>query len=1509
MTASGDHGRGREAARALWIKGLGSAEFEDPLTAGFADAALAELEQLQQGTPGVLREVLAGAQMSAEQLNVESFHGLIEVVQNADDLGAKEVRVAVRKRRRKQQLLIAHDGERVRLPHVLSMALAFVSTKRSDPRAKGRFGIGLKTLGRLGERLAVHCAPYHFAISGNSVRAELPQRAIKGFFDPMTTDTLLSLDLREGFDAEEFESWFSGLGSEALLFLDNVRSLRLIHIGQQRARVHHRLAESRSEPVALPGLIHACRRATLRIPGTKRSWERYEVEWPMPQRLRRAHKERSATTPIAIAIPNADSPATQIYAGLPVASSLGLPFSLNAQFDIDVARRGIQHEPLNRWLLSRVADLAASVALERLRRHPARAWAGIPLISELKSGSDSWLNERIEELAQSVQAQVKRGFRLPVRGAENRLRDFTYEAESLDGLIGQHEVDGLRPKLVFLPKASRDRDARWRRVLGELGGAHEIDVSEALTLLDWDDQDLGFHDPRWFIKLARAALERNLGGRLWSQRSVMTTDGTRIVPPMPDEGRLLLRHARDESLAARLKIAHVIDPAYLSRSRDAVIVREWLEENEMLRETPDADATLRALAARDHTDLVEISDEDLRLLRQAFVSVDQEDRLELGLAIGRVIAVDVQRWSSGKRLLSKAAPSDAYLPASIEDRDEGWSRAAGRTPELAWVHPRYRDVMRRPDEARAVRGEARQLAARTFFGLLGAKDAPRLVEPESVETRYGDPATPIQADALAPTQKNQLGALRRHATHLKRDRISPDLVAVLRDIQRDRGLRARRRRARALLSTLDREWSRSYADHTTAEAVFSYGSWHGAGTITATWLAFAIDEPWLTAEDGNKRPPKELAVRTPATEAIFGDDRSAFAYELDESDASSRAVRALGIATDPEISEILHQLEELREKKKPPDEQALALRYAAIAAACKGRDPMPDDMVGDVNVRRLRARFGTQRTKPGLIFAGARWLPPSRVFLGAPIFGNRRPFVSERSAAEKLWRTLRVERPTVSDCIDVLEEIARAEFQQADEQALVNTYLYLEEQLGGASKRERVRLQALPVWTGSTWQKKRPVYSVGDPELARALSSKLPVWQLPVAASAVPGLLEAAGIELLTETAFTAHVHETGFATGATLERHFGRAAELLHDWLTRHDPRLVAALAMEWVELASPRIAVDPALQLELRLARRADVRVAARVHIERDPLMFYFADPDALGEDDAGGAAVASLFVNGDRDKVALAWSRSWARAAKGERGAVTLAEDQENGAALEELFDQSVKGTTMPRRPKATPKRTTPGAAEPGAAQIPARHLKAIEDFGRKTVDVVEGNGGPVVRKRGRRGLRDETPPGTDIRNPKPAPQSAPLAYSEQEKEALALQVLQVAINGETQDLRDYRHLRGVGADALDKLRRYFEIKAHYGAIPDDITLTANEAERAFREGDKFFLAVIGGLEQGYETVVRVFANPLRTLDLKPTTSVTLTGVTGKRSALEVRFPRQGEEQAGTPTADPEVVTTAS
>jgi hypothetical protein len=757
-----------------------------------------------------------------------------------------------------------------------------------------------------------------------------------------------------------------------------------------------------------------------------------------------------------------------------------------------------------------------------------------------------------------------------------------------------------------------------------------------------------------------------------------------------------------------------------------------------------------------------------------------------------------------------------------------------------------------------------------------------------MDTRYNELASPIDPDSLAGPQIEALSRMERQATHLKGDRTSPDLFAVLKDIQRERGIRTRRERTRALLNTFDREWDRLYATQLRAEAVWSYNTWHRAGTIPTSWLANAMSERWLTNQKGKKRAPLSLAVRTPATEAIFGDDRDLFADGLDAKDATSKVVRELGFKIDPQVSEMIDQLRALRDNHDATDERP-ALLYAAIAAYVNKRDPAPDDMIGDLSMRRIRARFGT-RPNNGLIHVSHKWLAPSQVFLGKPIFLSRRSFVSEHSAAELLWRALGMTSPSVGDCVDVLLEIAKGAPSHDDQKILVNTYLYLDEQLNNPSKQDVARLRSLPLWDGRTWLRARPIYLVADGEVAHALSKDIPIWKLPVAQAAVGRLIDAACITALKQESFNPIYHTSAFVQGAGLERQFIAAVHLLSDWLTRHDPKLFEANSISWDELEAARIAVDPHLQIELAIEGKTPILVPARAHITRNPLTFYFADAEAAGQDEAGGRALASLFTEGDRDKLALAWNRSWDRAGKGERGEVSLVEDRGEAEALSSLFQQAkgVRGT-VPLAKRGHPQSvvTLPGIVRTPEQQLPVRHLKTIEDLSAKVTEVIGGNDAGLADRSPRRGLQEQASLGRRIGEAKSAPLTAPLAYSEQEREDLAVRVLQIAINGDLEELRDYRHLRGIGADAVDRLRRYFEIKATYGPMPDEITLTASEAERAFRETNKFFLAVVAGLEQGYETVVKIIPNPLRTLQFKPNTSLTLAGIR-RVKALEVRFP---------------------
>jgi hypothetical protein len=1489
--------RGRDAARRLWLDGL-KAEFDDPLRAEFARAAVSEFGRLQrERTPGIYRDALEGAELSAEELNVEEFHGVLEVVQNADDAGAASLRMAVRTRSGRRQLLFAHDGAPVRLPELVAMALAFVSTKREDARTKGRFGIGLKTLRRLGTTLIVHCGPYHALIEGNHIAPTSAAGPIEGLYRPDAGETLLELELHSGFETSEFKAWLERRDSSTLLFLDTLRTLQLINLRARKPSFELGLEEKAiaNYELKVGRQSLTCSEVLLTDVQSDRSWRRYAVERPVPPSApKRRHKATGKTTPLGLAVPEDVLGTGHLYAGLPLETSSGAPFSVNAQFNVNTPRTGALHDPWNGWLLERSVEFAGAVVARRFDTNPASGWAAVPLMEETKSVPDKWIRERMEAGTSAIQGRLGRTVGLEISGARRRIKDIVYEAESLGRLLDEDDFRHLYPDLVPLSRVLRDRHGRWRAVLAELDLATEIKVSDALRLLDGEAVDQ--RPVSWFIRFARAAISDGEGERLWWRRSIVLDDESRIVPPHAEaEAEVLVRHAQPGSLAARFGLARVVHPAYLTGNPEAAAVRRWLEQSEILVDGIDDEPALRALATRGASGdsaLFPAADPDLRALRDALIRLDAREQTSLGPLIGKAISVRGFRWERGKRVRMQVAPAEAYLPAKVEDRPDGWAKAAGAVPSLAWIEPSYVKTLRR------ARGDRRAPAALAFFRLLGAEAAPRLIAPSGIETRHGDPASPINFVALTPSQRE---AIRNsYTTHFKDDWLSPDLARVVADIGRERGRNRQRDRGRALLATLDREWSRLYEGHETAAAVYSSHTWYRAASVPASWRAVAMDTAWLLSAERVVRPPSELVVRTPTTEALYGRDAAVFAADVDHEMATSPAVRGLGLTTDPRVSEVVDQLIEMRAAQGDPDTTEVAVRYAAIAAAVRSVDLPADAMVGDLTVRQLRSRFGGKK-KEGLIFVEGAWLGPTHVLRGKPIFGPRRAFVPEKSHSDRLWRLLGVRTPTVSDCVAVLNEIARGRPDVEDEQVLLDTYAFLRDHLPEASRDQHRALAGLPLWTGEAWVKRRPIYLVDDREVGHALAGKLAIWRPPLTTDAVRSLLGALQVELLDDRSFTANVGAAELLAGEALGETFGAAVAHLREWLARHDQTLSQLLEIGWDELGEAAIALAPNLRLELRLAGRRPLRVPARAHLSQSPLRFEFVDEHAAGADDGGGRLLGSLFRGGDRDKVALAWANSWGKALAGDRSArLRLAEEAggEEEDVLDALLAQAASQTTG--RPRGGRKRAkekaTATVASGGESQqrVAVRMLKGEDDLG-DVLSVSRPGGGEARQTRRTRGLRNDKVTGKPIEGSKPpVPRSAPRAYSPQQQEHLALIALHRAISGELADLRDFRHLQGVGADALDRLERAFEIKSFARAMPDQVTLNANEFKRALQDGTKYHLAVVAGLEQGYDTIVRIIADPVHVLVPQKSTSVVLGGVLGAEKPLEVRF---GDAEAST------------
>jgi hypothetical protein len=95
-------------------------------------------------------------------------------------------------------------------------------------------------------------------------------------------------------------------------------------------------------------------------------------------------------------------------------------------------------------------------------------------------------------------------------------------------------------------------------------------------------------------------------------------------------------------------------------------------------------------------------------------------------------------------------------------------------------------------------------------------------------------------------------------------------------------------------------------------------------------------------------------------------------------------------------------------------------------------------------------------------------------------------------------------------------------------------------------------------------------------------------------------------------------------------------------------------------------------------------------------------------------------------------------------------------------------------------------------------------------------------------------------------------------------------------------DLRTQHGVGADAIDSLNRFYELKVYSGSEPDRISLTDAEVKRAL-ETDNFFLVIVSHVEDtGAKPTVRFIPAPLHQLRVEAG-SLGLAGIKEARSLV--------------------------
>lgn len=314
-----------------------------------------------QCSPRSLSQVHA-EELLSRKVYTDPSHFLMELLQNAEDCKAEHFYVDIHS----TEIHVWHDGVPFDARDVVGV-LSIGQTTKSKEQI-GFFGVGFKSVYEVCERPQVYSEWFSFEIADISIPRALNESFVASMQrvqDRPSKGTTLVLPFRPGLPdthaAQELYRRACLLSPETLLSLRSIRTIRFTYEEQTRT-IHRQDAQQK-------GCV------LLEIP-EQDIQKRYFVEkdtFLYTQEVRALGRAQQTEICVALALdeegfPKPIEPTTsQMYSFLPTQERVGLPFVLQAHFDVPVDRERIQYDSAwNRWILEHVGTLISRAIEARL---------------------------------------------------------------------------------------------------------------------------------------------------------------------------------------------------------------------------------------------------------------------------------------------------------------------------------------------------------------------------------------------------------------------------------------------------------------------------------------------------------------------------------------------------------------------------------------------------------------------------------------------------------------------------------------------------------------------------------------------------------------------------------------------------------------------------------------------------------------------------------------------------------------------------------------------------------------------------------------------------------------------------------------------------------------------------------------------------------------------------------------------------------------------------------------
>ena len=462
---------------------------QDSRTEGYA--GIGSLSVKRRRWVGVTREndFEDGIKKLLTQLYPDTAHFIYELLQNAEDAGASEVRFNLES----DHLRFEHDGSRLFSYDDVERITSIGSTvQRDDPTRIGEFGIGFKAVFGYTRQPQIESGPYHFRIVDMVVPEEVENRATASaechqtrFLFPFDNP-----DKPRETACSEVENSLRELEDTTLLFLKNIRKIEYrfpdsttgsMALHQCDDPNHVSIAVDRSD--SSRSLHHFIRFerdiCVIDEPGESKTC-RIAVAFGMQQRSDDGGWRITAISPGRVCI---YFPA--------IKETSNLRFHLHAPFASTVARDSVRECESNDRLRDHLAELIAESMID-VRRY---GHLTVSFLELLPNCSDDisyfyrpFMTRLIETFRERELLPMKSGGHAPASGAYRADRRVLSDLiDDTDLAVLLREEDPTRPLWIAHPPQRNQRADGFLKMLGiETWGIDELigclsDRSDELT--------------------------------------------------------------------------------------------------------------------------------------------------------------------------------------------------------------------------------------------------------------------------------------------------------------------------------------------------------------------------------------------------------------------------------------------------------------------------------------------------------------------------------------------------------------------------------------------------------------------------------------------------------------------------------------------------------------------------------------------------------------------------------------------------------------------------------------------------------------------------------------------------------------------------------------------------------------------------------------------------------------------------------------------------------------------